>query len=335
MDSVSEKEKLIDQCLSEKNQDAAVKLLFDLIVECARKKDFLKAEALRDKLLDIAPMALNEITQSADIIDEAKSNSIDEVHHETWSDLYESLTPEEGNDLYFAMKEKVYDEGQPVFSVGDSDYNLYFIDDGEAKIVFKKNDEEMLIKNARPGNISGEGTFFYTTAYRTVSLIAKTEVKIRYIERGVQEKWKESSPALLDKLNEYCHKAGMVQDILEKKDLDRRINKRPRISGKVGVQLLDSSGAPAAKPFIGALINISECGLAFSFKLSKNEVAHKLLGGKIKTKLSIPDGEVKKEAEQYGIIGGIGYPVLSDHTIHVRFDKPDEVIKKLIESAGK
>ena len=334
MDSVSEKEKLIDQYLSEGNQDEAVKALFDLIVECAGKKDFLKAEALRDRLLEVAPMALNEITKSADIIDEAKSNSIDEAHHETWAGLYDSLTPEEGNDLYFAMKEKVYEEDQPVFSVGDIDNNLYFIDDGEAKIVFMKNDEEMLLKKIGPGDFSGQGTFFYSTAYRTVSMIAKSKVKLRYIEREVQEKWKETSSDLTEKLNEYCRKSWSITEILEKKELDRRINKRPKTSGKVGVQLLDASGAPNGEPFIGALINLSERGLAFSFRLSKNEAAHKLLGGKIKTKLSVPVDGVKKEVKQLGIIAGIGYPVLADHTIHVRFDKPDEAIKNLIDSMG-
>lgn len=330
MDSVSEKEKLIDQYLSEGKQDDAVKALFDLIVESAKNKDFTKAEALRDKLLEVAPMALNEITESADIIDEEKSDSIDEAHHETWSDLYGNLTPEEGNDLYFAMKEKIYNEGQTVFSIGDADTNLYFIDDGEAKIVFKNEDEEILIKDLGPGDTSGGDTFFYTTAFRTVYLIAVSKVKIRYIERKIQEKWKESSPGLIDKIDEYCRKSGLVPKILEEKGLDRRVNKRPKISGKVGVQLLKSSGDPAAKPFIGELINISEYGLAFSFKLSKNEVAHKLLGGKVKTKLAIPVEGVTKEIEQPGIIAGIGYPVLSDHTIHVRFDKPDETIKKVI-----
>lgn len=330
MDSVLQKEKLIDQYLSEGKQDDAVKALFDLIVEYAGKKDFIKAEALRDKLLEVAPMALNEITKSADIIDEEKSGCIDEIHHETWSELYGILSPEEGNDLYFSLKEKIYDEERPVFSIGDIDTNLYFIDNGEAKIIFMNKDEEILIKNLGPGDISGGDTFFYTTAFRTVSLITSAGVKLRYLERKIQEKWKASSPGLADKLNGYCRKSGLVPETLEKKGLNRRINKRRKISGKVGIQLLDSSGALSGKQFLGALMNISECGLTFSFKLSKNEVAHKLLGGKLKTKLSMPDGEASKKIEQNGIIAGIGYPVLADHTIHVRFDQPDEDIKKLI-----
>ena len=87
----------------------AVKALFDLIVECAKKKDFVKAEALREKLFEVAPMALNEITKSGDIIDEEKSQSIDDTHRETWSELYSTLTTEEANELYFALKENVFE----------------------------------------------------------------------------------------------------------------------------------------------------------------------------------------------------------------------------------
>jgi polyhydroxyalkanoate synthesis regulator phasin len=42
-------EALVDQYVAEGKTAEAVALLFDLIVESAKKKDFPKAEALRDK----------------------------------------------------------------------------------------------------------------------------------------------------------------------------------------------------------------------------------------------------------------------------------------------
>ena len=78
MEDLSQQEKSIEQYLSEGNHDAAVKELFDLIVVCAKRKDFLKAEALRDWLFEVAPMALNELTKSGELIDEEKSSSIEE-----------------------------------------------------------------------------------------------------------------------------------------------------------------------------------------------------------------------------------------------------------------
>ncbi len=331
MDSVADQEKIIGQYLSEGNQDAAIKALFDLIVECAKKHDFKKAEAFRDKLLEVAPMALNEITKSADIIDEEKSHSIDSSHLKTWSDLYSFLTTEEAGELFIDMEEKKYREGDIIFSAGDEDYNLYFLDAGQARIVFMKENEELL-KKLEPGDITGEDTFFYATAERTFSLISSSDIKIRLISRELQEKWKNKFPGLDKKIYDYCCKSGLVKDILKEKGLTRRHNKRKKINGKVAVQLLNTSETTVAKQFIAVLSDISVSGLSYSFKLSRNEIAHKLLGSKTRTQLVIPDGKTSNKIEQNGKIVGIGYPVLADHTIHVRFDKPDEAIKKLLDS---
>jgi CRP-like cAMP-binding protein len=322
MDHLSQQEKLIDQYLSEGNQDAAVKALFDLIVAYAKKKDFSKAEALRDRLFEVAPMALNEITKCGDIIDEEKSSSIDEDHRETWSELYDTLKSEEANELYFAMKENTYDKDQAVFSVGDRNNNLYFIDNGEFKMAYTKEDEEILIKNPGPGDLAGEDTFFSTTAFRTVSLIADSQAKLHYIEKGILEKWQEKFPGIEPKLYEYCRKSGLVPDLLEKKGLDRRIQKRLELSGRVTIQLLNASGGPTGKPFIGGLSDISVDGLSFSVKISKKETARKLLGLKLNMKFALPSAEAPQKIDQNGTLVGIGYPVFADYSIHVRLDKP-------------
>ena len=329
MDSITEQEKLIDQYLSEGDQDTAVKVLYDLIVENAKKHDFIKAETLRDKLFEVAPMALNEISQSGDIIDEEKSQSIDEGHRKTWSELYGNLSNEEANELYFAMKENAYNEGDVIFSIGDEDNRLCFIDTGEVKLVYLKEKNETL-KILEPGDIAGEDTFFYTTASRTVSLIANSRVKLRTIEREIQERWKEKYPGLEQKIHEYCDKSGRISEILLQKGKNRRRNKRAKLTGKVAVELLNPSGASTGKKFIGTLCDISVSGLSFTFKLSNNEVAHKLLSAKTKTQLVVPHKGESKKIEQIGKIVGIGYYVLSDHSIHIRFDQPDTTIAKLI-----
>ncbi|NLD39091.1 MAG: cyclic nucleotide-binding domain-containing protein [Desulfatiglans sp.] len=329
MDSVSQQEQLIDKYISEGSKDEAVKALFNLINECAKKRDFAKAEALRDRLMEVAPMALHEITQSADIIDREKSNSIDTAHHETWVGLYSTLSAEETNDLYFSMNVKTYNEGDVIFPLGEKDNSLYFVDQGEAKMIYVKDSEELVLKILKPGDIVGEDTFFYTTAYRTFSLKARSDIKLRMVGREILSKWIETSPDLENKVRVYCTKSGDINSLLEKKGVDRRLNKRIKITGKCGVQLLNSAGSPMGKPFLGLLTDISEQGLAFSFKLS-SEIAHKILGAKLQVRFKIPVEGLSKEIEQHGIIGGIGYPVLADHTIHVRFDQPVLDIKKLL-----
>ena len=329
MASITEQEKIIDQYINEGNQDEAAKALFNLIVECAKKKDFIKAEALREKLFEVAPMALNEITKSGDIIDEEKSVSIDDGHRKAWSELYSALNTEEANELYFDLRENEYDEGQIIFNIGDNDTRLYLFDSGDVKMVFIKDDENA-IKVLGPGDTAGKDTFFYTTAFRTFSLVAGSGAKLRILEREVLERWKNSAPGLEKKLNDYCFKDGGIAEYCHKHGIDRRFNKRKKISGKVGVQLLNPSGAPTGKQFTGALNEISMAGLSFTFKLSNNEVAHKLLGVKTKTQLVVPDGDSSKKIEQTGEIVGIGYHVLADHSLHIRFDKIDEKLKTLV-----
>ncbi|MDB9822837.1 Crp/Fnr family transcriptional regulator [Deltaproteobacteria bacterium] len=332
MDDLSQQEELIEQYINEGNQEEAAKALFDLIVVYAKKKDFSKAEALRDRLFEVAPMALNEITKSGDIIDEEKSSSIDEDHRETWSELYDALKTEEVNVLYFAMKENSYDKDKAVYSVGDRNNNLYFVDKGELKMVYTKEDEEILIKNLGPGDLTGEDTFFYTTAFKTVSLITCSQAKLHYIEKGILEKWQEKFPGIESKLYEYCRKSGRVHDLLEKKGLDRRIQKRLGISGRVTVQLLNASGGPSGKPFAGGLSDISVNGLSFSVKISKKETARKLLGLKLNMKFALPGAEAPQKTDQNGTLVGIGYPVFADYSIHVRLDKPFD--EKIIEKVG-
>ncbi|MEJ2024006.1 MAG: cyclic nucleotide-binding domain-containing protein, partial [Deltaproteobacteria bacterium] len=253
-----------------------------------------------------------------------------DVHRKTWSELYSSLTTEEANELYFAMTEKIYSEGDIIFSHGDANNDLYFLDAGEVEMAFMKENQETLKILLEPGDIAGEDTFFYTTSDRTVSLVANSKVQMRILERKIQGRWKDKFPGLENKLHEYCSKSGRASEILVKKGMNRRRNKRLKISGKVAVQRLDSSGVPLGKQFLAALFDISASGLSFTFKLSKNEVARKLLGAKIKTQLVVPYGNASKKLEQIGKIVGIGYHVLSEHSIHVRFDQPDEIIKKLI-----
>ncbi|MBN2419248.1 MAG: cyclic nucleotide-binding domain-containing protein, partial [Deltaproteobacteria bacterium] len=294
-----------------------------------KKKDFVRAEAMRDRLFEVAPMALNEITKSGDIIDEEKSHSIDDTHRETWAALYSTLTTEEANDLYFALKENIYKEGDVIFKTGDKDNRLYFYESGDVKMFFLKDNKDA-VKILEPGDTAGKDTFFYSTAYRTFTLIAGTKAKLRSLDREILGKWKDKFPGLEKKLNDYCFRSGGIPEYLKKNRIDRRRNKRKNLSGKVAVQLLDPSGAPTGKQFVGALSDLSMSGLSFTFKLSNNDVAHKLLGVKTKTQLVIPEGGSSRKIEQTGKIVGIGYHVLADHSLHVRFDKVDESIKKLI-----
>ena len=84
MNNLLRYEELVDQHVRHDNKEAAVELLFDLILRHAREKNFEKAEALRERLFEVDPMSLTEIIKSAEIIEEEKNESIDPDHLNVW-----------------------------------------------------------------------------------------------------------------------------------------------------------------------------------------------------------------------------------------------------------
>ncbi|MBW2609188.1 MAG: cyclic nucleotide-binding domain-containing protein [Deltaproteobacteria bacterium] len=333
MSDLSQQESLIDKYIKEDNKEAAVKLLFDLIVSHAKKKDFTKAEALRDRLYEVDSMALNEIIKSSDIIEQEKSESIDQDHRDIWSKLYDTLSTEEANALYFAMKEGAYDPDQAVFEEGDPDKNLYFINKGELKMIYTKDDNEVLLKNLGPGDIAGEDPFFSNTAFSTVSLITLSGVTLNFLDKDVLIKWRDKFSGLEPKLHDYCSKLGMVHDLLDGKNLDRRIQKRVNISGRATIQLFNPSGGPSGKAFVGTLSDISVGGLSFFIKISKKETARLLLGRKLNIKFILQLKDAQQKTDLNGTVVGVRYHTFADHSIHIKFDK--QLSEKFIEGVGK
>jgi CRP-like cAMP-binding protein len=314
-----EKEAQIDRYIDENDRDAAVKTLFDLIVAYAKKKDFIKAEALRERLYDVDAMALNEIVKSGEIIEEEKSRSVDKDHREIWQDLYDTLSTEEANALFHAMKEASFDTDQTVFKQGGVNATLFLIDEGEAKITYSREGRENLLKTLGPGGLFGEETFFSKTAHCTTEASALSPLKTHTLDKGVLKGWRETFPMLESQLQDYCFKSNRIQDLLKKQDLDRRTQKRIRVKGKLVVQLLDSARKPVGKPFKGSFSDVSLGGLSFFIRITKAETAHLLLGRNLQAKFVFPFQGAKRTFEKSGRIIGIKSHPFGDYSVHVRF----------------
>ncbi|OIN96818.1 MAG: hypothetical protein AUJ48_00910 [Deltaproteobacteria bacterium CG1_02_45_11] len=310
----------LDQYVKQDDNEAAVKLLFDLIVKYAREKDFAKAEVLREKLLEIDPMALTEIVKSGEIIEEEKSESIDQNHLDIWSKLYDTLTSEETNALYYALNAATYDADQVIIKQGELNTNLYFINQGKVKVVYRQDSKEILLNTLRAGDIIGEDTFFAITVC-TTSMIALSQVKLNFLEKKFLKKWQDEFPALASKLHNYCLKLDQAYELLKKKGMDRRTQKRFSISGKVLIQLLNTSGGPTGKAFKGELSDISMGGLSFFIKVSKEETARMLLGRSLNVKLALPRGGSQQPVDQNGTVIGVRCHLLKDYSIHIKFAK--------------
>lgn len=311
----------IDQLVAQDQKEEAVKLLFHLIVGYAEKRDFINAELLRNKLFEVDPMALNEIIQTAEIIEEKKTASIDEKHKTIWSGLYDKITPEEANLFYYSMNICTYNTNEFVFRQGQRNTRLYFINHGRLKITWLQEDHEYLLKNLDVGDIAGQDTFF-SNSVCTTSLITLSPVNMSYLKQETILKWKEEHPALETKLREYCSREKEdIQELLKKRALDRRTQIRYDMDGKVMVQLLDVSGKLAGQAIKADLANISNGGLSFALHIPKPETARLLLGRKMNLQFMLASRGVPQKVAKTGMIVGVRSHPFDEYTIHIKFER--------------
>lgn len=329
-DDLAQEMGLVDRHVQQNDTESAVKVLFDLTVKYAREKDFPKADFLSEKLLEVDPMALTEIVKVGEIVEEEKRKSIDQDHLGRWKEIYDTLSDEETNALYYAMKSDACDEGQPIISEGEVNSRLYFVDEGQLKITYHKDGEEFLIKKITPGDIAGDDSFLHMSV-GTTTVSALSPVKYRFLEKTNLEIWEEELPALVSKLTSYCGGLVKTLDLLKKKDLDRRTHTRVAVEGRIVVNAVDDSGMPTAKIATGTLSDISQGGLCFDAKISKEGAVAMFTARRINMQFVLPTGDSPNEMNRNGVVVGVHYQMY-DNSVNVKFDAPlDESVIKAIE----
>jgi CRP-like cAMP-binding protein len=319
MGKYRDQEQLIDQYLAQGNREAAVKLLFELVVACAKEKNFPEAEALRDRIFEVDSMALTEIIRSGEIIEEEKTEAIDKGHREIWSKLYEMLTVDEANALYFALQDKVYEPEVTVFRQGERNPRLYFVNNGRLKITYDQDGREVFLKGIAAGQIAGQECFF-SDSVCTASMMTLSRVNLSYLEGAALKKWKTDFPVLPSKLQDFASRSERLSDLVKAKDLDRRALKRISLTGKVVVQLLSSSRNPVGRPFKGDISDLSVGGMCLLVRITKRETASLLLGQKLKISYTHPKADPTQEIEKQGTIVAVRFHPFEDCSFHVKFD---------------
>ena len=330
MADASAKEELLATYIKENKKDMAVDLLFELITQHAKAKDFSKAEALREKLFEVDDLALNAIVKTAEIIETEKIAAVDPVHRHTWTRLYEELTKEESIALYYDMKAATYEAQQVVYRQGEMNSNLYFIHSGRLNMFYQKGKKSILLRTMGPGDIAGEDTFF-TQSTCTTSLMAYSRVKLNYLEKSVLQKWQSDASNLMKKLQDYCLKLEPVKDLLQKKELERRSHKRYAISGAAAIQIADT---PEGKVHKGELSDISASGVSFIMNTSPQS-AEILLGCQLNLKFLLPWASGETRISQSGSIVGVHSQLFNEYLINVKWDQPlsNDIVAKIKSSS--
>ncbi|GAB6097238.1 hypothetical protein JCM14469_34920 [Desulfatiferula olefinivorans] len=313
-------EALVDEYVRQKNISEAVRLLYNMTVRFAREKDFVKAEALREKLFEVDPMALSEIVRTGDIIEQEKANALINDYMNIWGNLYDRLTGEEANDLFYTVKAVDYPPDETIVAQHQMNNRLYFINRGQLKLVHTRDDNEFFLKMLGAGDIAGDDTFFSATV-STVSLITLSQVKVGVLDREALKALSLKHPGLENKLREFCALGDGVNTLVAKLGLERRRQERFHVTGKTLVQLLDTSGKPMGKPFKGNLMDLSVGGLAFMIKANRKETTRLLLGRKLNMAIGIQLGGAPIQVSGVGTIMSARERDDAEVSLHLKFDK--------------
>lgn len=317
---VSEQERLIERYLTEDNKEAAVHLLAELAVKCAKEKNFRRAEALRKKLIEVDDLAVNEIVKTGEMIEAEKSNAIDQHHLDLWADIYNSLTPEEVNALFYSLKYTEHPADQMIYGQGEMRARLYFIEEGQLKIFYRQEDKAVLLRVLGPGELFGEDTFFYADAFCSTSVITDTPVKLYVLMKDELDRLNSMTPGLESKLKGYCSSLESVADLLKEKNFERRVNQRLKLPGKVMVQLLRNFNQPEAEPFKAELLDISSNGIAFLMKTTE-KVSTLLLGRSLEMNLTFDELGSELEINCVGTVVAVNSEPFHEYVVHAEFSR--------------
>jgi CRP-like cAMP-binding protein len=319
MNDYDTKKKEVDRRVDADDKAGAVKLLVELVEQQVRGGNFREAEALREQLLTLDDTALTEIIRTAELIEAAKSRTLDRDHLALYPALYEKLSPEETNALFFGMQAKQAGAGEVLYREGESNTQLFFLNQGQLNTFFTRKDKDHLISVLEPGAIAGQDSFFFSSV-ATTSLAAQTDVHLQVLDFAMVAAWQAEMPGLVDKLEQFCRQRSMG-DLVAAKGMERRSSRRIKVEGSVTARLLDETGQPAGKPFRGDLCDLSNTGMAF-FINANDRAARTLLGRRLLVRLTIQTPGQNKSVERRGLTVAVNAIYIGDYSVHLRFDKP-------------
>ncbi len=310
-----------------------VKGLLVEIQALAKARDFKRAEELREKLIELDPMALGQIIKASTIIEEEMAAGIDRDHLATWARLYDGLTDEERNCLYYSMKKYVVAPKKMLLTHGALNNRLFFIDRGQVTIFFPKEGRNVVLAQLGRGDILGEYTFS-TISLCSASAIAHTEVQLMILDGSAADGWEDKYPGLYGNLIDFCLKSGRVDEILRNKKLEKRRHERYAAEGKVSATLLTREGKKSEVVFHGGLSDISVAGACFGMRCSKKSTARALLARYLLLSIAGERGS-GGDSPAISVIGRVvrvSFHLYEDYSLHVQFNSPltEEKMKKFV-----
>ncbi|MEE4166006.1 MAG: cyclic nucleotide-binding domain-containing protein [Desulfocapsaceae bacterium] len=296
-----------------------VDVLTEQIKDKARNGNFREAELLREQLLESNPMALDSIISSAEVIEAEKTKQLDTDHISTWSDLYDELSTEEINCLFYSLKRVRVETGKLLFVQGQPNNRLFFIESGGVTLFYRKGQKNYPVIKLSTGDILGEDSFFGISLC-PFSAATQSEVNVYYLNRKIADDWRDDRAGLYAKIAEFCEKHGVGEKTAEQKSSGRRDYRRYPLRGSITAYLLDQQRKRTTTYFKGELSDVSRSGVCFSIHCSRQQIARNLLARDTDIALVFHDQD-DKTVELSGTIVKLSYHLHNDYSVHLKFSE--------------
>lgn len=330
-------ETMIEEYLKAGQTGKAFELVYKLAVFSAKKKNFIKAEAFRDRLYEIDSFALSRIIDVNTVIEVEKSTAILPDDRKLWAKLFEKLELNEANELMLALKKEVFESDTFIIRQGTLNDKLYFITQGQVKLIYSDKDKELLISRLGRGDIFGEDTFFSLNVC-TESVKTLTQVHVSVIDKMVFKKLKASYSTLESNLHKVITSGRSISIRLRQKSIDRRSFRRINWNITILFHLLASNSPKALKRSVKAeLWDISKGGLSFYFQSKNQEAVQNLIGKKIGVRFDLEIANEVKTIALAGVVHGVQNHPMDEYSVHLKFNRrlSDAAIRTIELTADK
>jgi CRP-like cAMP-binding protein len=303
--------------------------LVAVIVQAVSVRDFRRADETHAELVATFPAALSDIIRAANIIEEEKSAAIEKDHLLRWRKLYQTLSDEERNCLYYSMKKHLLPPKTLILAHRAVNDRLFLIEQGQVIIFRKKDGKNVVLAQLGPGDILGEYTFSHISLC-SASAITRTPVQLRCLESRHTDTWEDKHPGLYEKLLDFCLKGGKVDEILKNKRLEKQRFERYPAEGRAKLTFLTAEGKPSDLVFGGSLADISLSGACLGIRFAKKATARSLLDKQLVLHLAADRGSPPFKLSLFARVVRVSFLLYGDYTIHVSFSElqTEETVRK-------
>lgn len=312
---------LINKYIENDEKEKAIDLIYKLALQSARNKDFINAEAYRDRLYEVDSMALTRILEVNEVIESEKRRALSPDMRRMWGPFFRGLSTEEAGSFFFALKEQQIESDKVVLRQGEPNDRLYLVHKGNLKVVYRDNEKEMLIQRLGSGDIFGQETFFSVNVC-TATVKTLSPVRVSYLERTTLENLTDAMEFLESSLEKVCRSGATMFDRMQMRGIDRRSYRRINLQTKVTAQLLSSDAKAAMqRPLTAELWDISKIGLSFYFKSKNRESVRRLVGRTLGVNFSLLIGGKPKEVNVTGVVQGVDSHPMEEYSVHMRLNR--------------